>query len=80
MPELPHAGSLRRRHRGGARAARAEAAQCARRRNGGEGRVLDELEAYALLDRLGVPRAPAVALDDDDRAARPPCPSPIRSP
>ena len=25
--------------------------------------MLDELEAYALLDRLGVPRAPAVALD-----------------
>jgi acyl-CoA synthetase (NDP forming) len=30
---------------------------------GGSGRVLDELEAYALLDRLGIPRAPAVALD-----------------
>ena len=30
---------------------------------GGDGRVLDELEAYALLDRLGVPRSPAVALD-----------------
>jgi acyl-CoA synthetase (NDP forming) len=30
---------------------------------GGGGRVLDELEAYALLDRLGLPRAPAVALD-----------------
>lgn len=29
----------------------------------GGGRVLDELEAYALLDRLGVPRAQAVALD-----------------
>jgi acyl-CoA synthetase (NDP forming) len=29
---------------------------------GSGGRVLDELEAYALLDRLGVPRAPAVAL------------------
>jgi acyl-CoA synthetase (NDP forming) len=27
------------------------------------GRVLDELEAYALLDRLGVPRAPAVGLE-----------------
>ena len=25
--------------------------------------MLDELEAYALLDRLGVPRSPAVALD-----------------
>jgi acyl-CoA synthetase (NDP forming) len=30
---------------------------------GGEGCVLDELEAYALLDRLGIARAPAVALD-----------------
>jgi acyl-CoA synthetase (NDP forming) len=30
---------------------------------GGGGRVLDELEAYALLDRLGVPHSPAVALD-----------------
>jgi len=30
---------------------------------GGDGRVLDELKAYALLDRLGVPRAQAVALD-----------------
>jgi acetate---CoA ligase (ADP-forming) len=30
---------------------------------GGGRRVLDELEAYALLDRLGVPRAEAVALD-----------------
>ncbi len=29
----------------------------------GEGRVLDELEAYALLDKLGVPHAPAVALE-----------------
>jgi acetate---CoA ligase (ADP-forming) len=27
------------------------------------GRTLDELEGYALLDRLGIPRAPAVALD-----------------
>src|SRR6202040_1326392 len=27
------------------------------------GRALDELEAYALLDRLGVPHAPSVALD-----------------
>ena len=25
--------------------------------------MLDEAEAYALLDRLGIPRAPAVALD-----------------
>ena len=30
---------------------------------GGSARVLDELEAYALLDRLGIPRAQAVALD-----------------
>jgi acyl-CoA synthetase (NDP forming) len=29
------------------------------------GRLLDELEAYALLDRLGIARAPAVALDAD---------------
>ena len=29
----------------------------------GKGRVLDELEAYALLDRLGIPRSPAVPLD-----------------
>jgi succinyl-CoA synthetase beta subunit len=28
-----------------------------------DGRVLDELEAYALLDTLGVPRSPAIALD-----------------
>jgi acetate---CoA ligase (ADP-forming) len=27
------------------------------------GRTLDELEGYALLDRLGIPRAPSVALD-----------------
>ena len=41
----------------------------------GRGRVLDELEAYALLDRLGIPRSPAVALDADDRAhARPALP------
>ena len=30
---------------------------------GNEGRMLDELEAYALLDHLGVPRAAAMALD-----------------
>src|SRR5947209_2725553 len=29
----------------------------------GSGRVMDELEAYALLDRLGMPRSPAVALE-----------------
>jgi acyl-CoA synthetase (NDP forming) len=32
-------------------------------KTGGAPRLLDELEAYALLDRLGVPRAPSVALD-----------------
>ncbi len=32
-------------------------------RASGSGRMLDELEAYALLDRLGVPRAPAVAIE-----------------
>jgi acyl-CoA synthetase (NDP forming) len=31
--------------------------------HGGSGRVLDEMEAYALLDQLGIPRSPAVALD-----------------
>lgn len=31
--------------------------------SGNGGRVLEELEAYALLDRLGIPRPPAVALD-----------------
>jgi acyl-CoA synthetase (NDP forming) len=37
----------------------------------GETRALDELAAYGLLDRLGVPRAPAVALDADLDAAPP---------
>jgi acyl-CoA synthetase (NDP forming) len=31
----------------------------------GTGRTLDELEAYALLDRLGIPHAPSVAFDSD---------------
>jgi acyl-CoA synthetase (NDP forming) len=31
----------------------------------GAGRLLDEREAYGVLDRLGVPRAPSVALDVD---------------
>jgi acyl-CoA synthetase (NDP forming) len=31
----------------------------------GEGRMLDELEAYALLDRIGVPRMPSVAIETD---------------
>jgi len=29
----------------------------------GQGRMLDELEAYALFDKLGVPHAPSIALD-----------------
>jgi acyl-CoA synthetase (NDP forming) len=29
----------------------------------GKGRMLDELEAYALFDKLGVPHAPSIALD-----------------
>jgi acyl-CoA synthetase (NDP forming) len=35
----------------------------------GEGRLLDELEAYALLDRLGIARAPGVAADAAATAA-----------
>jgi acyl-CoA synthetase (NDP forming) len=35
----------------------------------GPGRMLDEMEAYALLDKLGVPRAPAVACDVSIRPA-----------
>jgi acyl-CoA synthetase (NDP forming) len=35
----------------------------------GAGRMLDELEAYALLDRLSVPRAPSVAIDASATAA-----------
>jgi acyl-CoA synthetase (NDP forming) len=31
----------------------------------GNGRTLDEIEAYALLDRLGIPHAPSLALDAD---------------
>ncbi len=34
-------------------------------RGGNAGCMLDELEAYALFDRLGIPHAPAVALDSD---------------
>jgi acyl-CoA synthetase (NDP forming) len=33
------------------------------RASSGPGRMLDELDAYALLDRIGVPRAPAIAID-----------------
>jgi acyl-CoA synthetase (NDP forming) len=36
-----------------------------RRQATGPGRLLDEAEAGALIDRLGIPRAPAVALDAD---------------
>ena len=35
----------------------------------GAGRMLDELEAYELLDRLGVPHAPSVAIDASATAA-----------
>jgi acetate---CoA ligase (ADP-forming) len=35
----------------------------------GVGRTLDELESYGLLDRLGIPRAPFVAVDADTAAA-----------
>ncbi len=35
----------------------------------GTGRMLDELEAYALLDRIGVPHAPSIALDANIKQA-----------
>jgi acyl-CoA synthetase (NDP forming) len=38
---------------------------------GGEGRLLDELEAYALLDRVGIAHAPSVAVDVAARVAPP---------
>jgi acetate---CoA ligase (ADP-forming) len=42
------------------------------------GRVLDELASGSLLDRLGIPRAPSVALDIDiDRAPPLPFPYPV---
>jgi acyl-CoA synthetase (NDP forming) len=44
---------------------------------GGGGRVLDELEAYALLDRIGVPRTPAVALGVTIAEAHLPFPYPV---
>ena len=44
----------------------------ARAPRAGAGRTLDELEAYGVLDRVGVPRAPSVALDID--AEVPPLP------
>jgi acetate---CoA ligase (ADP-forming) len=37
----------------------------ARASRAGAGRALDELEAYSVLDRVGVPRVPSVALDID---------------
>jgi acyl-CoA synthetase (NDP forming) len=37
--------------------------------SGGAPRMLDELEAYALLDKLGVPHAPSVALGADTAKA-----------
>src|SRR5262249_59212588 len=44
----------------------------------GEGRPLDELEAYALLDRIGIAHAPGVALDAAASAAPPlPFPYPV---
>src|SRR5205085_894156 len=43
--------------------ARREPKPVVERPRGGAGRVLNELEAYALLDRIGVPRTPSVALD-----------------
>jgi acetate---CoA ligase (ADP-forming) len=41
----------------------------------GAGRLLDELEAYALLDRLGIARTPSVAVDAS-AGATPPLPFP----
>src|SRR5262249_10205308 len=35
------------------------------KRDGGSGHLLDELESGALLDRLGIPRAPAAVLEAD---------------
>src|SRR5262249_22611132 len=49
---------------------RAPRTMAARPRPAGTGRLLDALEAAALLDRLGIARAPAVALDA--HAAAPP--------
>ena len=65
------AAALRRRPPRGERGARSSAPT-------GEGRLLDELEAYALLDRPGIARAPAWPLDATS-ARRRRCRSPIRS-
>jgi acyl-CoA synthetase (NDP forming) len=43
----------------------------------GQGRMLDELQAYALLDKLGVPRAPCVALDVNAAKVALPFPYPV---
>jgi acyl-CoA synthetase (NDP forming) len=43
----------------------------------GAARLLDELEAYALLDRLGVPRAPSVAFDVNSPPPDLPFPFPV---
>ena len=76
--EFPHAGGLRRCGGGGAAAARAAADRGASGKASGAGRMLDELEAYALLDRLGVPRAPSVAIDaNTDTAPALPFPYPV---
>ena len=63
--ELPHPRGLRRRHCRGAGAARAAHSIGTRIFFAGGGRraMLDELAAGALLDRLGIARAPAVAID-----------------
>src|SRR5947209_14964235 len=46
--------------------------------SGSAGRVLDEMEAYALLDRLGIARSPAVVLDAAITRAPPlPFPYPV---
>ena len=62
--ELPHARGLRRRDRRRAGAAHAAADGRPRGRPSGKPRpMLDELAAGALLERLGIARAPSVALD-----------------
>ncbi len=43
----------------------------------GSGRALDELEAYGVLDRIGVPRAPSVALDIGAAPSTLPFPYPV---
>ena len=68
--EFPHARGLRRRHCGGARTApAAPVAVRAKPQDAGGGRIMDELAAGKLLDRLGIDRAPSIALDADITAA-----------